>query len=99
MSKVAEEVLAWSDEMPGRVSCLFCDWAYEGSMREGRGAARAHRLEAHPEAARKKRRYVPNPARITRPSLSEEDRELVERERQRRARLHGLDMSGLGADT
>lgn len=36
-----------------RSECLWCDWLWIGPAGEGREAARAHRFEAHPKAAKK----------------------------------------------
>lgn len=40
--------------------CAHCpDWVFTGTAQEGREAARAHRLEFHPEAVQRRRKIRP----------------------------------------
>lgn len=79
------------DSQPVTVRCLFCDWTWAGTALEGRTIAQTHRSEAHPEVRPKRHRW--NRAGFNQSwTMHEEDREAMQAERHRRARLHGVDL-------
>ena len=76
-----------------KTGCLLCDWGYEGTAADCRTEATAHRLQAHPEIIPKRFRKTRVALHtFQRPNLDEEDRSDIEHERQRRARLHGVEI-------
>lgn len=85
----------WVDSLQMTVHCSFCpDWSATGTASEVRLVAREHRQTVHPEitiAPRRRRRPPSNPARISNRALSEQERDDVESERQRRMRLLGIE--------
>ncbi len=73
--------------------CAFCDWQYAGTCIEGREAATEHRQTVHPDLRPKRRpRAFRSSLTTFRQNLSKEDVEEIEVERQKRARLIGLDL-------
>jgi len=80
------------DALPVKQSCLFCTWIYEGTAVDGRTEAIAHRLEVHPEIKPKRRPPTRNLQSFRQPRLKTEDREEIFTERDRRAKLLGIDV-------
>jgi hypothetical protein len=81
-----------ADQKPARAACLFCDWTAEGTVGETRKAARDHRAREHPHARwtqGRNRRTTKRPTLRT--DMHHDDWTAVEAERQRRARLHGIE--------
>lgn len=69
-----------------------CSWTFDGTAKDGREKVREHWKECHPELLTMKRTRRPaRPARMNNRLTAEEKKE-VERDRQRRARLHGIDV-------
>ena len=86
---------AW-EQIPVVLRCAFCtDWAWEGPSGPGREIALQHRTEAHPETFRvkSKRRKQPHLSSFRQAAMKKDEREEVYAERDRRARLHGLDIT------
>jgi hypothetical protein len=76
-----------------RTGCAFCDWIWEGTAAECRTEATAHRLQTHPEIIPKRlSRTRVALHTFQRPDLDDEDRSVIEQERVRRARLHGVEI-------
>ena len=74
--------------------CAFCpEWFHIGSASEGRERATEHRLEAHPEIRRSRRRRTSRSLlRFRSPEMHEEEVAEIEAERQKRARITGVDL-------
>ena len=85
-----EEYEARMAALPIIQRCLFCTWVYEGTALQGRTAALAHRLSAHPEIKPKRRGPSRNLKSFRQPTLKSEDRDEIFTERDRRARLLGI---------
>jgi len=83
----------WVDRQHSITFCLFCDWSCEGTAAETREAASKHRASNHPEAKTRSRRgrNIHWPKHRKDAWLETQHAEEVEAERQRRARLHGID--------
>lgn len=84
------------EQLPVVLRCAFCPtWSWEGETAEGREKALQHRTEAHPETFRikSKRRKYPHLSSFRQSPMKQEQREEVYAERDRRARLHGLDIT------
>jgi hypothetical protein len=47
-AEMRERAARWRDEQPQVTLCALCGWRFEGSVGEGREAAREHRLAVHP---------------------------------------------------
>jgi hypothetical protein len=87
----AEE--AARDNATMRTACAFCSWKFEGTAAECRSEATAHRLQAHPEIIPKRlRRHRVQLHTFRQHDLDEEDRSDIQRERAKRARLHGVEI-------
>ena len=81
------------DSAKMKVSCLFCGWNFTGTTAECRERTAAHRLKKHPEITAKRRPKTGSSLRVFRQvNMSDEDRLDIERERLRRARLHGVEI-------
>lgn len=79
---------------PLLLRCAFCEWSYQGTVASGPEKAAQHRLEAHPELAVERRRRTRSLKRFRAADLSEQDVAEIDAERQRRARLIGIELSG-----
>lgn len=82
---------ARSNAQPLRTACSLCEWEYIGTTGKGREEASKHRLEAHPELPKKRHRAIRRSS-FRYPTMDEEDKALIDSERQKRARLHGLEL-------
>ena len=82
------------DALPVREQCLFCTWRWEGTAAEGRIEALTHRLQAHPEVVVKRRRPGRHLKSFRQPVLNKADWSEVYAERDKRAALLGIDLSG-----
>ena len=85
---------AQMDELPVHQRCLFCTWEWEGTAVEGRTEALTHRLSAHPEINPPRRRPGRHLKSFRQPRLKAEDWVEVYTERDKRARLLGIDVVG-----
>lgn len=93
--RLREVEQALQDAVPTFTCCAFCpDWSYSGTAADGREAALRHRLESHPEIIPSRRRPTNHLVRFRQPVLDPEERALIEYERQRRARMHGVKLQG-----
>lgn len=79
---------------PLLLRCSFCEWSYQGTVGSGPEKATQHRLEAHPEVVVERRRRTRSLKRFRASELSEQDVAEIDAERQRRARLIGIELSG-----
>ena len=75
--------------------CSFCpEWFHIGPALAGRERAAEHRLQAHPEIRRSRRRRTSRSLlRFRSPEMHEEEVAEIEMERQKRARITGVDLS------
>jgi hypothetical protein len=80
------------DALPLLTACAFCEWTFQGTVREGREAARAHRAVEHPEA-RRKRRPARHLGSFRQAPMTDGDRIEIDEERRKRAFLVGIDIS------
>jgi len=83
---------ARSAVMPLRTACESCGWFFEGTTSEALEKAREHRAEKHPEIVYRRPRPVRNLKQFRTPSLTSQDEAEIETERQRRAKLTGVDL-------
>lgn len=84
------------ERMPVVLRCAFCpEWRWEGECVEGREMALQHRREAHPETFRikSKLRKRTHLSTFKQFAMKKDQREEIYAERDRRARLHGIDVS------
>lgn len=88
-----EEYEARMDALPLRTLCALCEWVYEGNALDGREKAIQHRLKIHPEIKPKRRPPSRNLQSFRQPRLKTEDREEIFTERDKRAKLLGIDVS------
>lgn len=79
------------DKMPLRSACALCEWEYLGTTAEGREQALHHRLEAHPETLKRRRPPARHLKGFRQTLLNEEEQAEVMAEKNRRARLLGID--------
>ena len=92
-----EEFEAAIDLLPVRERCLWCDWSWDGMAGEGRTEAIRHRLSAHPEVQPSVRKHGRNLRSFRQPKLHKEQWNEIYAERERRARLMGVDLSDSAA--
>lgn len=80
------------DALPVTERCMFCNWEWQGTAAEGRTEALAHRLQAHPEVKPPRRRPGRHLKSFNQPRLKKQDWDDVFAERDKRARLLGIDL-------
>jgi hypothetical protein len=86
-----ERELIAVETQPLRASCCFCKWTFEGTTAEAREAARKHRLKKHPEKnVHRSKRGVKSLSSFRYIQMDEKDKEEIEQERRKRAKLHGV---------
>ncbi len=81
------------DEMPVVERCMFCTWVWQGTAAEGRTEALQHRLEAHPEVRPARRRPGRHLNSFRQARLKGEEWADILSERDKRAKLLGIDLS------
>lgn len=91
--KNVEEEIRRMDALPIKQACVFCTWTWTGSALEGRTEAIEHRLAAHPEIKPARRGPSRNLRSFRQPALKSEDREEIFVERDKRAKLLGIDVT------
>ena len=82
--------------MPLTGGCSICGLSWEGTVAEVLEISKAHREKEHPETAnihRKRRRSVRTLHSFRTLQMDDESRQEIETERQKRARLHGVEIS------
>jgi hypothetical protein len=89
--------LALMDQLPLRTLCSFCGWSCEGTTLECREKAIEHRAQAHPDLVVRRRRPGGGLNSFRQPTLSKADWKEVYAERDRRAKLLGIDL-GAGSE-
>jgi hypothetical protein len=89
--RVKEE--AAKDGAAMKTSCAFCNWSFEGPTVTARAKATEHREKKHPEIQPKRRRHnKPMLHTFRHPGMDDEHKDEIQRERMRRARLHGIEI-------
>ena len=87
-----EQYEALMDALPVKEACLFCEWEYLGTVLEGREEALAHRRAVHPERV-KRRKHSRNLMSFRQRRLDKEEQAEIYAERDKRARLLGIEIS------
>lgn len=72
--------------------CLFCEWEWQGTAAEGQTEALTHRLQRHPEIKYKRPRPGRHLKGFRQPKLQADDWKEVYAERDKRARLVGIEI-------
>ena len=80
------------DALPLRTLCALCSWVYEGDALSGREKAAQHRSLAHPELVLKRKRPGRHLTSFRQPRLNKAEWKEVYDERDKRARLLGIDL-------
>jgi hypothetical protein len=80
------------EALPVTERCLLCEWSYLGTALEGRERALRHRLELHPEMTGKRRMPRRNLGSFRQVNLTPEEEEEILSERDKRARLLGVEL-------
>lgn len=93
VSQSVLEERARIEQQPLVTRCSFCAWKFQGTVAEGRAASRKHRLQKHPEAVAVRRPGRRNLTSFHQRAPDQEELAEVERERQRRAKLNGIDIN------
>jgi hypothetical protein len=81
------------DSLPLRTLCSLCGWEYLGTALEGREQAVRHRAQAHPEIVFKRKRPGRHLKSFVQPKLNKQDWLEVYAERDKRAKLLGIEIS------
>jgi len=87
-----EEEVRRMDALPLRTLCALCGWVYEGSALDGREKAIQHRLKKHPDLKVTRRRPPSHLKSFRQSKLKPEDVQEIFTERDRRAKLLGIDV-------
>ena len=81
------------DALPLKTLCALCPWSYEGSALDGRERAAQHRALVHPELKVKRRRPGRHLKSFNQPKLNTQDWKEVYAERDKRAKLLGIEIT------
>ena len=83
---------AYRDALPCRTLCALCGWEYLGTALEGREKAAQHRRRRHPKLIIQRRRPGRHLSTFAQPKLKKEDWAEVYAERDKRAKLLGIEI-------
>ena len=89
---IRERERAELESKPVLTRCAFCRWSFRGLLKDGRAAHAAHRERKHPEIGEPRRRASRNLRSNRQLLLADWERNEIETERRKRARLLGLDL-------
>jgi hypothetical protein len=82
------------DLLPLKTLCAFCEWSCEGSALECRERAAQHRAKAHPEAVNTRTvRKGTHLKSFRQPKLKKKEMEEIYAERDKRAKLIGIEIT------